>query len=112
MPQLDVARIQSLVKEGKSYTEIAQELGCTKSGVSSAIRRVRNRTAVLQFARKASEAFWCANEQGKGHAMHDHLFANQQQLQPEALEQHAATLGLNAGAFKTCLDSNKYVSFQ
>ena len=56
MPQLDLARIQALVKDGKTYTQIAQELGCTKSGVSSAIRRVRNRTAVLQFARKASDA--------------------------------------------------------
>jgi protein-disulfide isomerase len=32
------------------------------------------------FARKAAEAFWCANEQGKGGAMHSHLFTHQQQL--------------------------------
>ena len=44
MPQLDVARIQSLVKEGKSYTEIAQELGCTKSAIASQVRRARLRT--------------------------------------------------------------------
>ena len=60
------------------------------------------------FARKASEAFWCANEQGKGAAMHNRLFANQQQLQPEALEKHAEALGLDVQAFRTCLGSSKY----
>ena len=63
---------------------------------------------IHKFARKASEAFWCANEQGKGAEMHDRLFANQQQLQPEALEKHAEALGLNVQTFKTCLDSDKY----
>ena len=28
------------------------------------------------FARKASEAFWCANDQGKGEAMYERLFNN------------------------------------
>jgi len=65
---------------------------------------------IHKFARKASEAFWCANEQGKGAAMHAHLFNNQQQLQPEALEKHAETLGLDTQAFKTCLDSGKYTN--
>ena len=60
------------------------------------------------FARKASEAFWCANDQGKGGAMHDRLFHNQQQLQPEALEKHAEALGLDVPAFKACLSSSKY----
>jgi protein-disulfide isomerase len=63
---------------------------------------------IHKFARKASEAFWCANDQGKGGEMYDQLFANQQQLQPEALEQHAAALGLDVQAFKTCLGSSKY----
>ena len=64
--------------------------------------------AIHKFARKASEAFWCANEQGKGEAMHNRLFANQQQLQPEALGGHAEALGLDVQAFKTCLDSGKF----
>jgi protein-disulfide isomerase len=63
---------------------------------------------IHKFARKASEAFWCANDQGKGGEMYDQLFANQQQLQPEALEQHAEALGLDVQAFKTCLGSSKY----
>ena len=49
-----------------------------------------------------------ANEQGKGGAMHDRLFNNQQQLQPAALEKHAEALGLDVQGFKTCLDSSKY----
>ena len=63
---------------------------------------------IHQFARKASEAFWCANDQGKGGEMHNRLFANQQLLQPEALEKHAEALGLDVQAFKTCLGSSKY----
>ena len=65
---------------------------------------------IHQFARKASEAFWCANEQGKGGEMHSRLFANQQLLQPEALEKHAEALGLDVQAFKPCLDSGKYTA--
>lgn len=65
---------------------------------------------IHKFARKAAEAFWCANEQGKGEAMHDHLFANQQQLQPEALAGHAQALGLDTQAFQACLDSGKYTA--
>ncbi len=60
------------------------------------------------FARKAAEAFWCANDQGKGEAMYERLFNNQQLLQPEALEKHAEALGLDIQAFKTCLGSSKY----
>jgi protein-disulfide isomerase len=60
------------------------------------------------LARKAAEAFWCANDQGQGEAMHQRLFANQQQLQPEALERHAQALELDASAFHACLESGKY----
>ena len=65
---------------------------------------------IHKFARKASEAYWCANEQGKGGEMHDRLFANQQQLQLEALGDHAKALGLNVPAFQACLDSGKYTA--
>ena len=63
---------------------------------------------IHKFARKAAEAYWCANEQGKGEAMHNRLFANQQQLQPEALEGHAQALELDVSAFHACLESGKY----
>lgn len=64
--------------------------------------------SIHKFARKASEAFWCAQEQARGREMHQRLFANQQQLQPEALPKHAEALGLDVQAFQTCLDSGKY----
>ena len=63
---------------------------------------------IHKFARKASEATWCAHDQGKVWEMHEHLFANQQQLQPEALVQHAQAVGLDVPAFQSCLDSGKY----
>lgn len=63
---------------------------------------------IHKLARKASEATWCANDQGKVWEMHEYLFAHQQQLQPEALVQHAQAVGLDVPAFQTCLDSGKY----
>ena len=45
---------------------------------------------------------------GESLEMHERLFANQQQLQPEALPQHAQAIGLDVPAFQACLDSGKY----
>ncbi len=59
-------------------------------------------------APKAHEAAICAHEQGKFWEYHDHLFKNQQQLQPEQLKEHAQTLGLDAPKFNECLDSGKH----
>jgi protein-disulfide isomerase len=61
-----------------------------------------------QQAQKAAEASLCAHEQGKFWEMHDALFANQQALGVDQLKTQATQLGLNAEAFNTCLDSNKY----
>ncbi|HLF30470.1 MAG TPA: DsbA family protein, partial [Xanthomonadales bacterium] len=47
---------------------------------------------------------------GQYWAMHDLLFANQQKLQPEDLKAHAVTLGLNAPAFDSCLDENRFAA--
>jgi protein-disulfide isomerase len=66
--------------------------------------------SIHKLARKAAEAAWCANDQGKIWAMHARLFAHQQQLQPEALGQHAQAIGLDAAAFQACLDSGKYAA--
>ncbi|MBP7148488.1 MAG: thioredoxin domain-containing protein [Acidobacteria bacterium] len=60
-----------------------------------------------QFAQKAAEAAGCAKEQNKFWEMHDKLFANQRELQPEKLEQYAGEVGLDQAAFKQCLDSGK-----
>ena len=61
-------------------------------------------------APKASEAAYCAGDQGKYWEMHDRLFANQQMLQVPALKQHAAELKLDAAAFGQCLDSGKHAA--
>jgi len=42
--------------------------------------------------------------------MHSRLFANQQQLQPEALERHAQALGLDVPVFHACLESGTYTA--
>jgi protein-disulfide isomerase len=61
-------------------------------------------------APKASEAAYCAGEQGKYWEMHDRMFANQQALQVPALKQHAASIGLDTNAFNQCLDSGKHTT--
>ena len=57
----------------------------------------------------AAEAAHCAGEQGRYWEMHDRLFASQQALAAERLVEHAAVLELDAGSFKQCLESGKYV---
>jgi protein-disulfide isomerase len=56
----------------------------------------------------AAQAARCAGEQGKFWEMHERLFANQNALSADALKQHAAALGLDAGRFNDCLASGKY----
>lgn len=57
-------------------------------------------------AQKAAEAALCAGDQGKFWAMHDALFANQQQLGEASLKAKAGELGLDRARFETCLDSD------
>lgn len=57
----------------------------------------------------------CAGEQGKFWEMHDVLFSNQDRLSGSEdvksdLNSIASELKLNAAQFKTCLDSQKYLS--
>jgi len=61
-------------------------------------------------APKAAEAARCAGERGKYWEMHDRLFANQRELNPEQLVQHAKAIGLDDGAFKACLEQGKYAA--
>lgn len=61
----------------------------------------------------ASEATYCADEQGKYWKYHSALYSNQGSIQsgwasPAALKQFAADLGLDKAQFNDCLDSGKY----
>jgi len=61
----------------------------------------------------ASEATWCANEQGKFAEYHDSLYINQGGLEdgwasPNSLKQFASELGLDPEQFNSCLDSSKF----
>jgi protein-disulfide isomerase len=62
---------------------------------------------------QAAVAARCAEEQGKFWEYHDHLYANQQgenegAFADDKLKGFAQTLGLNTGAFDSCLTSGKY----
>ena len=54
----------------------------------------------------ASEATYCAQDQGKYWEMHDRLFANQQALEPWS--GHAQAIGLDVAQFDACLAGNKH----
>jgi protein-disulfide isomerase len=66
--------------------------------------------AIHPLAFKAAEAANCSGEQGKYWEMHDRLFGNQNALAAEQLAGHAEAVGLDAGKFKTCLESGKYTA--
>ena len=61
-------------------------------------------------APKAAEAARCAGEQNKYWEMHDAMFANQRALGVPALKQAARAIGLDGGAFDSCLDSGKHAA--
>jgi protein-disulfide isomerase len=63
----------------------------------------------------AVEAARCADDQGQFWEYHDTLFANQSgenkgTFTIDNLKRFAVALGLDTGAFNSCLDSNKYES--
>jgi protein-disulfide isomerase len=58
-------------------------------------------------AQKAAEASLCAHEQGEFWTMHDLLFAEPVELEVASLKAKAAGLGMDTGAFNSCLDSGK-----
>jgi protein-disulfide isomerase len=58
-------------------------------------------------ARRASEASWCANEQGKFWAFHDRVYAGASEANDAVLKQYATAAGLDLAAFDTCLASGR-----
>jgi protein-disulfide isomerase len=59
---------------------------------------------IHQYALGAAIASVCAQRQGKFFEYADVLFANQQYLRRNDLENYAEEMGLDLGEFKTCLD--------
>lgn len=75
--------------------------------------RFVKRDLALDFhpnALKAAQAARCAGDQKKFWEMHDILSANPNSLGPEAYAKYARDIGLDAGAFKACIESDKYVT--
>ena len=56
----------------------------------------------------AAEAALAAQEQGRFEAMHDRLLANQDALGPEALEEHAAQVGLDLDRFRAAMKERRF----
>jgi protein-disulfide isomerase len=59
-------------------------------------------------APKASEAAYCAEEQGKYWEMREKLVANSDKLELGLLPDYAKQVGLDAKKFSACLESGKY----
>ena len=64
--------------------------------------------SIHPYARQASEATECANDQGKFWEYNDKLFANQQSIAPAYFTTLAKELGLDEKTFGDCLSSGKY----
>ena len=60
-------------------------------------------------ARKAAQAAYCANEQGKFWAMRDALFRNRSNLEVDHLGGYAGELGLDNKSFGDCLAGDRYL---
>jgi len=75
--------------------------------------RFIKRDLALDFhpnALKAAQAARCAGDQERFWEMHDVLSANPNSLGPEAYEKFARDLGLDAGTFKVCIESDKHLA--
>lgn len=64
--------------------------------------------SIHPYAKPAALASECASEQGKFWEMHDALFARQDEFANDFWPKLASDLKLDAGKFKTCMDTNKY----
>jgi protein-disulfide isomerase len=62
-------------------------------------------TSIHPYAHKAAEAAECAHDQGQFWEYHDLLFENQSALDVDSLKRYAVDLGMDSGAFNSCLDS-------
>ena len=63
---------------------------------------------IHKLAFKASEATYCAKDQGKYWEMHSRIFENQKKLEPWS--GHAEALGLDVATFNSCMESSKHAA--
>jgi protein-disulfide isomerase len=61
---------------------------------------------IHKLAFKASEATYCAKDQGKYWEMHSRLFENQRALEPWS--GHAEAIGLDVAKFDACMSANTH----
>jgi protein-disulfide isomerase len=75
--------------------------------------RFIKRDLALDFhpkALKAAQAARCAGDQGKFWEMHDLLSANPETLGPEAYAKFAGDIALDAGTFRSCVESDTHLA--
>ncbi len=63
---------------------------------------------IHDYALGAALSANCANEQGRYWTMHDYFFAHQDRLDPESIQEYAASVGMEMDAFNECLETNRY----
>jgi protein-disulfide isomerase len=66
---------------------------------------------VHPFARPASEAAMCADEQGKFWEYHDGIFARQGKLEDGSLAEIGSAVGLETDEFNRCIEERRYKDF-
>lgn len=96
----------------RHFTSVMPELVRTyvDSGQLKYVMREFPIASLHPQAPMASLAALCAGEQGKYWQMHDLIFGEPKRISPNALKQHAATIGLDAAAFISCLGDNRYAA--
>ena len=67
--------------------------------------------SIHPFARPASEAAMCAEEQGRFWDYHDAIFARQGKLDADTLTAIGEELDLDQEALETCIDERRYADF-
>jgi protein-disulfide isomerase len=84
-----------------------------KNFIDTGKARFITRDLALPFhpnALKATQAARCAGDQGKFWEMHDLLSADPNSLGPETYARYARDIGLDASAFKSCVESDKHLA--
>ncbi len=66
---------------------------------------------IHSFARPASEAAMCADEQGKFWEFHDAIFARMGSLEKNSFREIGAEIGLGEDALETCIEERRYSDF-